>query len=43
VSWHLLFGVLPTVLLSVLLGVAVARRRQRDRAAGVEIESFGLD
>jgi len=43
VSWHLLFGVAPTVLLSVLLRVAVARTRQRDRAAGVEIEPFGLD
>jgi hypothetical protein len=43
VSWHLLFGVVPTVLLSVLLRVAVARTRQRDRAAGVEIEPFGLD
>ncbi|HKT05530.1 MAG TPA: hypothetical protein VJT31_38930 [Rugosimonospora sp.] len=42
-SWHLLFGVLPTVLLCVVLRVAVARTRQRDRAAGVAIEPFGLD
>ena len=43
VSVHVLFGVLPTLLLSILLRVVVAQTRQRDRAAGVEIEPFGLD
>jgi hypothetical protein len=43
VSWHPLFGVLPTVLLGVLLRVAVALTRQRERAAAVELEPSGLD